>query len=219
MRLFNGLILLLFASCASPEERLTHLQLDFISDRPQGDFFEIISEEDSIRLPLPPNAQYTVTVREFAEKFRKKAYAIDPQAAKPETKEALFQFRTALDSICARQTRDKIDPRAYTLGELLRHFSGDNNVTRHPALMSSVISKIPAYYQQIQERWSAADPLLLEQAVAQSVAALDHLQVIEQNSKSLSTGFQQQLAQSIPPARIAIKDFIGLCQSGFLKER
>lgn len=218
MRLLISLAVLLMAACASPEERFIRLQLDFIANRPPPEVFEIQADSDTVRWPLPPSAEYAGALKEFAETYRKRAHSIDAETLTPKTKEDLRQFQVALDSICARFARAQSDPCDYTLHNVLSHFTGSSGL-RHPALMVRVVEQIPHYYARVQQRWTVPAPARIPEATHQALATLDHLQHIEENLPGLSVGYRDQLEKTMPPARAAIKDFIGLCQSGLLEAR
>ncbi len=218
MRLLTGVAVLFMTACATPEERFLRLQLDFMADRPPAEVFEIIAENDTVRWPLPPSAEYAGALKAFAESYREKARAIDPGQLAPDKQEDLRRFQVALDSICARTERAQCDPADYTLHAVLSHFAGSKNL-RHPALMVRVVAQIPLYYARVQQRWTTPAPGAIPRAVEQSQETLDQLEHIERNLPELSAAYREQLQRTIPPARAAVKDFIGLCQSGLLEVR
>ncbi len=218
MRLLIGAAVLFMAACATPEERFIRLQLDFMADRPQAEIFEIRTDSDTVRWPLPPSAEDAGAMREFADTYRKRAYALNPEELTANTKTDLRRFQVALDSICTRIERARCDASDYTLHNVLSHFTGSKG-PRHPALMARVVEQIPVYYARVQQRWIAPAPAGIPQALAQAQTTLDQLEHIEQSLPGLSAAYREQLQQTIPAARAALKDFIGLCQSGLLEVR
>lgn len=213
MRIFLCLLgLCALASCSSPDQQFERLKQQFITEHPRQDLFENGLEKTGIRLPLPPSPEGLSALKTFVETCKSKAYEIDLAKLSPENQLGLKRFRAALDSLGAQRSSAGIDPQDYTMAERIKALSGEKKA--EPLLR--LLEKIPAYYESVYQRWSAPEPGRIKTAVASSMLALDELDKLEQGNW-LPADIRANLQQALPPARSAIRDYIGLCLSGHLK--
>ncbi|GEM_PF-1053422 len=190
-------------SCNSPEARLRHLQHDFGEKFAQQDFFEIKLKDEVLHLPLPPSSEAPLAQKAALESLQKEANSIEKEKLGTENQKKLVQLRLALGDCVVQAGNSLFDPSRYTISTRLRQFS------EHPELLL-FLEKIPAYYTQIEQRWHRPDIRFVPKAVAESQITLDLLEALEKKSNG-------EIAARTAAARAAVKDFIGLCQSGILR--
>jgi hypothetical protein len=214
MRIFLCLLgLCALASCSSPDQQFERLKQEFITEHPKQDLFENGLEKTGIRLPLPPSPEGLSALKTFVETCKSRAYEIDLAKLSPENQLGLKRFRAALDSLGAQRSSAGIDPQDYTLAERIKALSSEKKAEH----LLRLLEKIPAYYENVYQRWSAPEQNRIKAAVASSMLALDELDKLEHENNWLPANVRPNIQQALPPARSAIRDYIGLCLSGHLK--
>ncbi len=203
--------LVLLISCDGPERQLHRLQRDLLKALPEGAVFLLKENKDTVSLPLPPTAEELTLARDFATEARQKVLAIDPQKLSPQERSTLTRLRAVIDSLSTKPSGALCDPVRYVPLEVLRR-------PLPPALLVSLVDTLPAYYAAVHERWSAPAPARIGPAVEQAVQALDELTRLEKNMETMPPKLQARLASTLPAARRATKDFIGLLQSNLMVE-
>ncbi|MEI6411905.1 MAG: hypothetical protein WCR52_21110 [Bacteroidota bacterium] len=213
MRIFLCLLgLCALASCSSPDQQFERLKQQFITEHPKQDLFENGLEKAGIRLPLPPSPEGLKALKIFVETCKSKAYEIELDKLSPENQLGLQRFRAALDSLGAQRSSSGIDPQDYTLAARIKELIENKKAE---ALLG-LLEKIPVYYENVYQRWSAPEQSRIKTAVASSMLALDELDKLEQQNNWVPADVRPALQQVLPPARSAIRDYIGLCLSGHL---
>lgn len=196
------LALLFLFSCNSPEAQLDQLQHDFWKKLARQDFFEIQLENNVLRLPLPPATDQSERQKVLAAKLKKDAYSIEKEKLSTESQKHLAQICAALDDLSASSGNPLFNPSRCAIAEQLR----ENSTS--PDLLF-FLEKIPDYYAEVERCWQTPDARFVTKAVADSQTALDLLDGFEKNFEGKNLG-------QIQAARVAVKDFIGLCQSALL---
>ena len=199
------LAFLFLISCHSPEARLAHLQHNFWEKFARQDFFEIKLQNETLYLPLPPSLEQTGHQKTLAAQLQKEANALEKDKLSLESQKQLLQLRAALADCVKQRERGSafFDPSSCCISAKLKQFS------EHPEL-SLLLEKIPAYYTQIEQRWQMPDHRFVSKAVQESQIALDLLKILGERSGG-------KMADQAEAAKVAVKDFIGLCQSALLQ--
>ncbi len=190
-------------SCNTPEARLRRLQHDFWETFARQDYFEVRLKNEVLHWPLPPASGQSEEQKSLAESLQKEAKAIDKEGLSAAGQKQLAQLSAALDDCVANAGLAFFDPSRCVISGQLQQFSD------HPEL-PLLLEKIPAYYAQIEQRWQIPDSRYVSSAVDASQTALDLL-----NGPEKSSGGGMVALKGA--ARLAIKDFIGLCQSALLR--
>lgn len=215
MRIFLCLLsLCLVASCSSPDQQFERLKQQFITEHPKQDLFENGLEKTGIQLPLPPSPEGLAALKTFVETCKSKAYEIDLAKLRPENQVGLQRFRNALDSLGAQRRSSEIDPQNYTLADQIKALTE----TKKAEALHCLLEKTPVYYENVYQRWSAPEQRKIKPAVTASMRALDELEKMEQQPSWIPADLQSKIQLAIPPARLAIRDYIGLCLSGHLAQ-
>ena len=196
---------LFLLSCNSPEARLERLQHDFWEKFARQDFFEIKLENEVLHLPLPPSSEHPEQQKSWAESLLKEANALEKEKLSPAGQKQLTQIQAALNDCVAHEGTAFFDPSHCTVATHLQQLSAQ------PDLLV-FLEKIPPYYAQLEQRWQMPDLRFVSKAVEESQIALDLLNALEEKSDG-------EIVARTGPARAAVKDFIGLCQSALLGNR
>lgn len=187
---------LLLVQCNAPADRLQQVQHEFWENFARKDFFEVRLKKETLHWPLPPLSGDAASRLAKARELEETLAAIDSTQLKPEQQKQRSQLRAAVHDCVARQGSSLFDPtRCDVLADLQR-------LEKHPE-WPVMLQKVPEYYQEIEKRWQTPDASLVEPAVSRAQNTLDFLR-----TKSPDTG--------VIAASCAIKDFIGLCWSGWL---
>lgn len=200
-------LLLSLVSCNSPEARLERLQRAFREKFAQQDFFEVTLEKEVLHLPLPPVSAPSDQQKQWVSELQQQAAAIDGAQLNDTQQKQLAQLRTVLDDLAAHTHNPLFDPLRYSLHESLEKTCSSGDVAKTNFLLGN----IPAYYAAVEQRWQTPDLRLVPDAVEKSKKTVDLLKKMEEEWKGLIPRNKTE------PAKAAIKDFIGLCQSAVLQ--
>ncbi|MFZ4634652.1 MAG: hypothetical protein ACOYNO_10640 [Saprospiraceae bacterium] len=175
--------------------------------------FMLIEGRDTIRLPLPKNDAYVASLQKNAAVLADEAKSIPLNRLDEAQRNRLAQLLPVLDSLAQTDPVLGVAADAFSVNELLRHFSGSDKGVRHPALLTRLVEQLPAYYTQVQNDWPH-QPILkgaVQKLLYAGTDALDQLDAIEMQLPNMSVGYQERLRKAIPDARRAIKDHLGWC--------
>lgn len=186
-------------SCNSPEARLERLQHRFWDNFARHDYFEVKLKNEVLHWPLPPSPDVAGNRTALLLALQNEAKAIESEKLTEKGKHQLLQLNAALAQCALQGSKALFDPSRCCIVAGLQRFSDHSE-------LSTILDSIPAYYQQIEQQWQSPNVKLVEKAVGESQVALDVLQSLEERGE-VETG----------PARAAVKDFIGLCQSAWLE--
>jgi hypothetical protein len=187
---------LLLISCNAPADQLQRAQHEFWENFARKDFFEVRLKKETLHWPLPPQSGDAASRLTKARELEETLAAIDSMQLKPEQQKQRKQLLAAVHDCVTRQGGTLFDPsRCDVLEDLQR-------LEKHPE-WPVILQKVPEYYQEIEKRWQTPDAALVEPAVSRAQNTLDYLR-----TKSPDT--------AVEIATCAIKDFIGLCWSGWL---
>lgn len=203
LKLLALLALLSLLACNSPKTRLQRLQHEFWEKFARQDFFDIQLRNEVLHLPLPPAVQPAAQQKSLAAKLRKEAGAINKEKLTIENQKQLAQLQSALDDYTMEESIVFFDPARCIVTEQLALLAN------HPDL-PVFLEKVPVYYAQIEQRWQTPDVRYVAKAVSDAQITLDLLHELEH--KMIGAILHQNKA-----AQLAVKDFIGLCQSALLK--
>jgi len=209
------LLFLLFwgISCSSPEQQLNRLEHDLIYKHPKPETFLIKTSTDTLQLPIP-QAHSEATLA-FIARCKQRAQAI-PAATLPVIQQKkLFYLLFALDSL-HRSYGQIIHPQKYALGVLPLRICLPEKGVQNAALFIALLEKIPAYYDLVESRWIKPQLADLPGAIATAQSALDALNMLEKTPEGLNTAQKTAFINLLPAAKAALKNYIGLCQSGYL---
>lgn len=197
---------LLFAllSCNSPQARLERLQHAFWQKFARQDFFEIRLKTTVLHWPLPPASEPSDEQKKRVLALQEEARAIEKGKLSEAGQKQLVQLEAALKDCVSSGSGALFDPSRCVPADMLKQYSSDPDF---PVLLE----QIPVYYARIEERWHAPDARFVLKAVEESQRALDLLGELENGSGG-------KMAAQTAAARVAIKDFIGLCQSALLEQ-
>lgn len=207
MRFLLFCLLLPFSACDTPRQKLRRLQRDFLERYPQPPGFLIVSGQDTLTLPRPLDQQVLVSGRAAAALLLAEANTLEAKALQPVEQARLAAFKIMLDSLSRPDNTVLTDPRRYCVAEVLTPFVQTPGPV--PATLLLLLERLPEYYALIQEDWVAANDQQATAAIDCSLRALDQLDTL-----ATRPGIP---AEPLYRARLAIKDFIGRCQSEVLE--
>jgi hypothetical protein len=199
-------------SCTGPEAKLTRVQRSLLKMLGEEPVFMLIEGRDTIRLPLPKNDAYVASLQKNAAVLAAEAKSISPNRLDEAQRNRLEQLLPVLDSLAADSGLG-IAADAFSVNDLLKHFSVPDKGIRHPALLTRLVEQLPAYYAQVQNDWPHQPTLkgAVQKSLYAGADALDQLDAIELQLPNMSVGYQERLRKAIPDARRAIKDHLGWC--------
>lgn len=187
---------LLLVQCNAPADRLQRAQHEFWENFARKDFFEVRLKKETLHWPLPPLSVDAASRLAKARELEETLAAIDSTQLKPEQQKQLTQLRAAVHDCVAQHGSALFDPtRCDVLADLQR-------LEKHPE-WPVILQKVPEYYQEIEKRWQTPDAALVEPAVSRAQNTLDFLRTRHPDD-------------AVMAASGAVKDFIGLCWSGWL---
>jgi hypothetical protein len=192
-------VVCLAVACESPNEKISRLQGELLTALGERDYFEIKLEEQSLNLPLPPEPALAAARSAKISEINTETYSLEHANLNGKEKQRFEQLSVQLDAILKRGNGAFFDPTRCVLPIEWK----DNPALAKPAFMKLLLAKIPEYYAEVERCWQSPDPVRARQAAAQSLLILDWLDELPYDNTS---------------ARMAIKDFICLCQCAVLKD-
>ncbi|MEO6038366.1 MAG: hypothetical protein ABIQ93_08135 [Saprospiraceae bacterium] len=207
------LLLFLLSACTSPQDRLQAIESEMVDLLGPAADLNVPVQNAPFQLPLPPPLAVQAEQKSRAQKLLADAARIDSLALAPAERRQLRQYRQVLADLSGERSGWPLDPLGYTLNEPLQRCL----VEPGGESLAVLLEKIPDYYTEVELRWGHPNPRNLDPAVAQCLAALDQLEQLEEDLGKYPLAVQARLQMALPPARAAIKNYLGQCRSGVLE--
>lgn len=185
------LLLLTLMSCESPEGKISRLQSETLELLSSSDFFVIKTQSQTIKLALPPAPEKAELCAQRVPAILKELNSMDTTSLSAADRQKLAGLKAIVETLAKEGIGSAFDPNKYVVADLLDGSFKDGTG-------KLLLEKIPEYYTEVERRWQAPAKLRAQDAARQSLRSLDILQ------KSGAEADQ---------ARLAVKDFIGMCQS------
>jgi hypothetical protein len=187
-----------FCWLAKPrKQKSSRLQSELLSALGTRDFFEIKLGQQVLQLPLPPSPELAEARKIRVAEINLEAYSFDNEKLNKDDQQRLAQLSAQLNELVKRGNGAFFDPVKCVLGDVLRENLAAGNQQHTQILLDT----IPAYYEEVARRWQLPDRKRSRSAAAESLLVLESL---------------EKMGDQANPARLAVKDFICLCQSAVL---
>lgn len=193
------LVLCLAVACESPNEKISRLQGELLTALGERDYFEVKLEEQSLKLPLPPEPSLAAARSAKIAEINAETYTLEHANLKAKEKQRFEQLSVQLDAMLKRGNGAFFDPGKCVLPLDTK----ESPALANPAFLKFFLGKIPEYYAEVERRWQSPDPARARMAAAQSLLVLDWLEGVPGDTTA---------------PRLAIKDFICLCKCAVLKD-
>lgn len=185
-----------FSACTTPEDTISHAQRRLLQVLQNHEYFEISAGPPSIKLILPPGPQEAEKNRKTLSEIESDLQKIDNQKLAAGFSREYRELLKVLQTIREKGITSGFNPVSCVLTRQLLEISGKNDEQQ----LRAFIAKIPEYYAEVEARWQPCLPAQAREAADQSLKTLDLLDSL----------------QAPQDARLAVKDFIGLCNSARL---
>lgn len=189
-------VFLVFMGCESPHDKISRLQGELLTALGERDYFEIVAEKQKIRLPLPPAPELAAARKVKISEINLETYSMDSKKLNAEDQQRLQDLCGYLNQIVQRGNGAFFDPTKFVLAEVL-------SAQQTTGATEQILQKMPEYYAEVERRWQTPDPARAQVAAEQSIRVLEQLE--KMGDRALS-------------ARLAVKDFMGLCHSAVLMQ-
>ncbi len=190
-------LLFFLLACETPQAKISRLQSELLSALGTRDFFEIKLGQQVLQLPLPPSPELAEARKLRVSEINLETYSFDNEKLNKDDQQRLAQLSAQLNELVKRGNGAFFDPVKCVLGDVLRVNLAAGNQQHTQILLDT----IPAYYEEVARRWQSPDRLRARSAAAESLLVLESL---------------EKMGDHANPARLAVKDFICLCQSAVL---
>lgn len=187
------LLMLLFSACESPGERVGRLRKQLLVALSEQEYFEFSAGSKQIKWPLPPSGELAEKKKQQVLKIREELATIDPANMQVESQMQYQHLKQQLEELSNQQLAF-FDPAQFVIDEFL-----DDKTT--PEERKLLLPHIREYYTRIENRWTPPAASRAKLAMKKSLMVLEKMEAM---------GAETQEAQ------LAVKDFIGLCQSALL---
>lgn len=185
------LLILALISCESPEDKISRLQSETLALLGSGDFFVFNTQSRTIMLALPPSLENAAQCAQRIPRISQEINVIDAASLSATDQERLERLKTIVETLANKGADSAFDPNKCVIADLLADdLRGETGKV--------VLEKIPEYYAEVERRWQQPNSFRALQAAQQSLRSLDML---------------QEMGSDADRARLAVKDFIGMCQS------
>ena len=189
---FSALIFILFLiACESPRDKITRLQSETLAAIGVRDSFEIKTKSKIYKLALPPTPEKAVECAGRISAIHLEANSLDLESLSATDQQRLRDLNAILTALVQAGNGSTFDPGKCVVADLLN----DNNSGSTAKIL---LEKIPEYYAEVERRWQQPDKSRAQNAAQQSLRSLDIL---------------NEMGDDAFRAKLAVKDFIGMCQS------
>jgi len=185
------LLFLFLMSCESPEEKISRLQSQTLAALGVGDSFEIKTKSQTFKLALPPAPEKAEQCAKQILAIRQEANMLDIESLSAADQQRLRGLNAILVALVQGGDGSAFDPTKCVVADLLKGNFKDSTT-------KILLEKIPEYYAEVERRWQPPNKLRAQSAAQQSLQALDML---------------HEMGADADQAKLAVKDFIGMCQS------
>lgn len=199
--------LLLMAGCQSDTDRLREAEHRFLEIVALPEKHPLTAGKDTLFLPVLPAPEAANRSKNDAAKLQKKIQSIDPQKLVLTDQQRLKALGRAVDDLVLNGVATPIDRVCAQVAEPFQMVLKLDN----PELTQRFLTHLPVYFAEMEQRWQPPLPQKVPQTIREAESAFDALQELEQRSP--------QEPEKFAMARMALKDYIGLCQSALLSRQ
>ena len=140
-----------------------------------------------------------------ADKLQEWIQKIDPQALEVTDRQRLEVLGRAVNDLVLHGVSIPSDQVCTQIADPFQQVLKYNN----PELTQRFLEQLPAYFTEMEQRWQSPASHKIPEVILEATTALDALQQLEQQSPDA-------WKNNFTAARMALKDYIGLCQSALL---
>ncbi len=185
------LFTLFLGACESSQDKISRLQSETLAALLVSDSFEIKTKSQTFKLALPPTPEKAALRGQRILAIRQEASSFDSESLSPLEQERLRDLNAILAALVQGGNGSTFDPTKCVVADLLK----DNP---NGSTAKILLQKIPEYYAEVERRWITPNKARAHTAAQQSLQSLDIL---------------HEMGDEAYPASLAVKDFIGMCQS------
>lgn len=182
---------LFFAACESSQDKIFRLQSETLATLLVSDSFEIKTKSQTFKLVLPPAPENAALRAQRILAIRLEANSFDLESLSADEQQRLRDLNAILAALVHDGGGSAFDPTKCVVADLLKDNSNGNTT-------KILLQKIPEYYAEVERRWIPPNKARAQTAAQQSLQSLDIL---------------HEMGDEAYLARLAVKDFIGMCQS------
>lgn len=196
-RLLIFILIIGLDACNSPEDRISNAQKRLLEVLHHREYFEIRAEGQVLKLPLPPDEQQAEANRQTLSQIESELQAMNNEKLDAGFKQKREELLRLLQSLRATNALAGFDPLACVITDTLSEVVDK----QENALFQALTKQLAAYYAMVEARWQPCPRARAREAAERSVPALELLSRLDAPQE----------------ARMAVKDFIGLCNSAMLQ--
>ncbi len=185
------LLLLIFFACESHKDKISRLRSETLALLTAADSFEIKAKSRTFRLALPPTPERVAQAEKEIAAISAEAGSLHQESLDTEDQQRLLDLNNLLTALVHGGVCSAFDPTKCVVADLLKENCRGVNA-------ETLLLKIPEYYAEVERRWQQPNKSRALTAARQSLLSLDML---------------DSMGSDAYPARLAVKDFIGMCQS------
>jgi hypothetical protein len=188
------LLLLVFGSCESASDKVGRMRRELIDILSEKEYFEFTVDQKTVKWQLPPTQELAKAKMERMLHLREELNQIPTEKLNEERKLQLAKLKEQLTQLVENGKGGYFDPTQLVLDPFF-----DKTVSE--AELRSYLPHLYGYYSEVEQRWLPPEAGRAKLAVKKSLMVLDALEAFGPEADS---------------AKLAVKDFIGLCQSAVL---
>ena len=191
--------------CQSNTEQLREAEHRFLQLVSVPDRMQLAVGGDTLFLPVLPVPDAGVNTKKEADKLQKWIDGIDYQALESSDQQRLNVMKRAVNDLVLHGVSSPSDLVCTQIADPFQQALKLNN----PELTQRFLEQLPVYFTEMEQRWQAPAAHKLPDVMQEATSAFDALQQLEQQSSGA-------WKHHFTTARLALKDYIGLCQSALL---
>lgn len=197
--------LFLLAACQSDADRLREGERRFLKILAPAEKIALTAGSDTLFLPMLPSREEALQSKTDATTLQTYLQKIDKHAlGTPELKrlEALSRATSDLATQGVAVSMEQFGQ------QMTAPFARALEIDK-PSLTQKLMEYLPEYVSQLEQRWPMGPVVVRSEIIQSASESYDLLQ-------KLQSGASPSQEMKFQAARRAWKDYIGLCQSGFL---
>ncbi len=160
---------------------------------------------DTLFLPLLPVPNAEMDAKKEAGNLQIWIQKIDPQALETPDRQRLEILERAVNDLVLNGVSIPSDQVCTQIADPFQQILKYNN----PELTQRFLEQLPVYFTEMEQRWQAPAAQKIPDAMLEATAAFDALQLLQRQSPPAWN-------DKFTTARLALKDYISLCQSSLL---
>lgn len=190
------------AACQSDTEQLREAEHRFLQIVSVPERLQVTAGGDTLFLPVLPALDAASTAKNNAVQLQQWMQKIDSATLEPSDRQRLSVLKKAVDDLVVNGVSIPADLVCTRIAEPFKQVLQYDN----PELTQRFLEQLPVYFSEMEQRWQTPAAPKMPAVMQEATSAFDALQQLEQQSPA-------NWKNKFTTARLALKDYIGLCQS------